>query len=70
MYHPMAMDQIRVQQESLRRQAEWTWTFDEARRRRTPAKAKTHRQWWPRPVRSPLRWAFAGHRATTPCTDC
>lgn len=68
MYHPVAMDQIRVQQEQLRRQAEWTWTFEEARRRRSPAKPR--RSWWPRPVRNPLRWALVGARASRPCTDC
>jgi hypothetical protein len=67
MYHPMAMDQIRVQQEGLRRQAEWTWTLQEAARRRTPAAPR--RRWWPRPTRGRLRLAFAGGRAARACTD-
>jgi hypothetical protein len=68
MYHPVAMDQIRVQQEQLRRQAEWTWTFEEAARRRYPPKER--RQWWPRPVGGRLRLAFAGVRRSQPCPDC
>jgi hypothetical protein len=68
MYHPIAMDQIRVQQEGLRRQAEWTWTFEEASRRRTPPGPR--RRWWPRPAVGRLRLAFAGGRTASPCPDC
>lgn len=55
MYHPLAMDQIRIQQDELRRRtanAHWTSDTIESRPRRP------RRQWRPRPTRLLLRLAF------------
>ena len=67
MYHPFAMDQIRIQQDELRRRtatAHWNREMIESRPRR---------QWWPRPNRSLLRLAFTdtAMRPMPPaCVDC
>jgi hypothetical protein len=61
MYHPFALDLIRVQQEELRQRAALTRWSQEAvveRRRR--------RQWWPLPRPLTVRWATAAR----PCPDC
>jgi hypothetical protein len=68
MYHPLAIDQLRVQQDELRRRAElarWSQETNAPPRRR---------QRWPlprrlaRPLRRPLtvRWATTAR----PCPDC
>ena len=67
MYHPFALDQIRIQQDELRRRtatAHWS---------RETIASRPHRQWWPRPGRSLLRWAFTdtAMRPMPPaCVDC
>jgi hypothetical protein len=56
MYHPFALDQIRIQQDELRRRtaaARWSHEAIVSRPRRA------RRQWWPRPARSLVRLAFA-----------
>ena len=70
MYHYLAMDQIRIQQEELhRRAAAASWS-------RQPVENRSHRprrQWWPRPARSLLRLAFTdtAMRPMPPaCVDC
>ena len=67
MYHPLLQDQIRLQQDELRRRtatAHWT---------RETIESRPRRQWWPRPTRSLLRLAFTD-RAMRPmppaCVDC
>jgi hypothetical protein len=52
MYHPFALDQIRIQQDDLRRRtaaAHWS---------RESIESRPRRQWWPRPARSLLRLAI------------
>lgn len=67
MYHPFALDQIRIQQEELRRRtatAHWS---------RETIESRPRRQWWPRPTRSLLRLAFTdtAMRPLPPaCVDC
>ena len=67
MLHPLLLDEIRLQQDELRRRtatAHWTRGTTESRPRR---------QWWPRPTRSLLRLAFADGAARPKqqvCADC
>ena len=59
MYHAFALDQLRIQEDELRRRtaaAHWSREIIESRPRR---------QWWPRPTRSLLRLAFT-HTAMRP----
>ena len=71
MYHPLLQDQIRLQQDELRRRtatAHWTQETIENRPRRP-----RRRLGWPRPARSILRLAFAdtAMRPMPPtCADC
>jgi hypothetical protein len=70
MYYPFALDQIRIQQDELRRRtatAHWSRETIESRPRRP------RRQWWPRPARSLVRLAFtdSAMRPMPPaCVDC
>lgn len=67
MYHPLAMDLVRIQQEELRARAQ------AHRRQHEAAESRPRRQWWPRPGRSLLRLAFTD-TAMRPmpyaCLDC
>ena len=67
MYHPLAMDLVRIQQDELRRRA------DAYRWQRDTIESRPRRHWWPRPRRSLLRLAFtdtAMRRMPTACVDC
>ena len=66
-YHPFALDQLRIQEDALRRRtaaAHWSHETMESRPRR---------RWWPWPTRSLLRLAFTdtAMRPLPPaCVDC
>jgi hypothetical protein len=69
MYHPFALDQIRVQQEDLVRRAAAQRLVREAMESRPRG---DRRRWWPRPRPSLLRLAFTDtvmRPVTTPCVD-
>lgn len=67
MYHPLAMDLVRIQQDELRRRADaYGWQHE-------TIESRPHRHWWPRPHRSLLRLAFtdtAMRRMPMACVDC
>ena len=73
MYHPFALDQIRIQTDELRRRtaaAHWSHETIESRPSRP---SRPRRQWWPRPTRSLLRLAVTdtAMRPMPPtCLDC
>ena len=72
MYHPFALDQIRIQQEELRRRTATTHWSSVSGNGET-IESRPRRQWWPRPARFVLRLAFTdtAMRPMPPaCVDC